>query len=108
MAKMIADSIERQTFGQGANVDSLLEPQRHISHPALGQELTPSHTKGRPQFTRSTAQSRVLRRVSTERTAYNRQCHRLGGHSLPGSQSRFFLRFSMWHLPQRLHINGVS
>ena len=27
----------------------------------------------------------------------------LGGHSLPGSQSGFFLRFSMWCLPQRLH-----
>jgi hypothetical protein len=33
----------------------------------------------------------------------NRQRHHLGGHSLPGSQSGFFLRFSMWHLPQRWH-----
>ena len=30
-----------------------------LPHPALGQELTPLHTKGHPQFTRPTAQSRV-------------------------------------------------
>ena len=79
-----------------------------LPHPAFEQELTPSHTKGHPQITRSTAQGRVPRRASTKRSAYNRQCHHLGGHSLPGSKSGFFLRFSMWHLPQRLHINGVS
>ena len=48
------------------------------------------------------------RRAPTERSAHNRQCHHLGGHSLPGSQSGFFLHFSMWHLPQRLHVTGVS
>ena len=71
--------------------------------PALGQDTYLCTRKVICSFTRSTTQSRVLRRTSTERTAPNRQCHHLGGHLLPGSQSGFFLRFSMWCLPQRLH-----
>ena len=51
---------------------------------------------------------RVPCRASTERSAHNRQCRLLGGHSLPGSQSGFFLRFSMWPLPRLPHISGVS
>jgi hypothetical protein len=47
------------------------------------------------------------RRTPTEHSAHNRQGHHLGGHWLPRLQSGFFLRFSMWHLPQRLHIAGV-
>ena len=72
-------------------------------HPALGQDSTPLHTKSHTQFTRPTTQDRVPRRTTTGRSAHNRQCHHPGGHSLPGSQSGFFLRFSMWHLPQRWH-----
>jgi hypothetical protein len=33
--------------------------------------------------------------------------HHLGGHSLPGSPSGFFLRFSLWRLPQLSHSAGV-
>ncbi len=47
-------------------------------------------------------------RTLIECTALNRQCHRLGGHLLPGSQPGFFLRFSMWRLPQLPHITGVA
>jgi len=72
-------------------------------HPALGQDSMPLHTKGHTQFTRPPHRVVLPWRVSTGRSAHNRQCHRLGGHSLPGSQSGFFLRFSMWHLPQRSH-----
>ena len=72
-------------------------------HPALGQDIMPLHTKGHTQFTRHTLRTVLPRRTTIMRSAYNRQCHHLGEHSLPGSQSRFFLRFSMWHLPQRLH-----
>jgi hypothetical protein len=48
-----------------SNVDSLLEPQRHITTGATfriqlsDKKLTPSHTKGHRQFTRSTARGRV-------------------------------------------------
>ena len=72
-------------------------------HPALGQDSMPSHTKGHPQFTRPSHGTVLSRCTSIEHSPHNRQCHHLGGHSLPGSQSGFFLRFSMWHLPQRLH-----
>ena len=72
-------------------------------HPALGQDSIPSHTKGHPQFTRPSHGTVISRCTSIEHSAHNRQCHHLGGHSLPGSQSGFILRFSMWHLPQRLH-----
>ena len=77
-------------------------------HPALGQD-TYLHTRKVIRSSHDSLHRAVLlRRTSTERSVHNRQCHRLGGHSLPGSQSRFFLRFSMQHLPQLPHISGVS
>ena len=72
-------------------------------HPALGQDAylcTRKVTRSSPEPPHRAV---LPRRTSTERSAHNRQCHHLGGHSLPGSQSGFFLRFSMWCLPQRLH-----
>ena len=77
--------------------------QADLRHPALGQDTCLCTRKVIRSSPDSPHRAVFPRRVSTERSAYNRQCHHLGGHSLPGSQSGFFLRFSMWHLPQRWH-----
>ena len=55
-----------------------------LPHPALGQELTPSHTKGHTQITWPSHGTVLSLCTSTERSAHNRQCRNLGGHSLPG------------------------
>ena len=76
-------------------------------HPALGQELTPAHTKGHPQFTRSTARGRVSP-AYTDRALGGQPPMPPPGWSFASRNSAgFFLRFSMWRLPQRSHIAGV-
>ncbi len=77
-------------------------------HPALGQDSCLCTRKVMRSSPAPQHRAVLPRRAPTERSAHNRQCHRLGGHSLPGSQSGFFLRFSVWRLPQLPHITGVS
>ena len=76
-------------------------------HPALGQDTYLCTRK----VIRSThdKQHRVVLpwRALTERSAQNRQCHHMGGHSLPGSLSGLLLRFSMWRLMLLPPITGV-
>jgi hypothetical protein len=77
-------------------------------HPALGQNSCLCTRKVIRSSPDPQHRAVLPRRAPTERSAHNRQCHHLGGHSLPGSQSEFFLRFRMWRLPPLPHITGVS
>ncbi len=79
-----------------------------LPHPALGQDTCLCTRKVMRSSPDPPHRAVLPRRAPTVRSAHNRQCHHLGGHSLPGSQSGFFLRFSVWRLPQLPHITGVS
>gem|GEM_PF-6538763 len=85
----------------------LIELDMQISRIQLSDKN--SHLRTRKVITVHSvpAQDRVPRRATTERSAHNHQRLHLGGHSFPGAHPEFFLRFSMRHLPQVPHINGV-
>ena len=78
-----------------------------LTHPALGQDITPSHTEGHEQPADQPPEPwrpSVLRSTRLLATANTTTWGRLW---LPGPTPRSSLRFGMQRLPQLSHINGV-
>jgi hypothetical protein len=78
-----------------------------LPHPALGQDTHLRTRKVRHRPTDHRTGPCYPSVQPTGRTASNRQRHLLGGRSLPGADSGFFLRFGMWCLPRLPHRLGV-
>ncbi len=79
-----------------------------FTHPALGQDITPSHTEGHEQSSDQPPRPCYPSVLRSARLLANRQCHHLGRQWLPKPTPRFSLRFGMRSLPQLSHINGVQ
>ncbi len=79
-----------------------------LTHPALGQEITPSHTEGHEQPSDQPLGPWNPSVLRSTRLLANRQCPHLGRQWLPRPTPRFSLRFGMRSLPRLSHINGVQ
>ncbi len=79
-----------------------------LTHPALGQDITPLHTEGHEQPSDQPPGPWYPSVLRSTRLLANRQCHHLGRQWLPRPTPRFSLRFGMRSLPQLSHINGVQ